>query len=959
MSATPQPADSQQTLPLSITGQMIVETLAPAEPSQARYIVTRLHAEGGLGRIWVARDRDLNRDVALKELKPLDSQDAADARERFLKEAQVTGQLEHPNIVPVYELAKRTDDARPFYTMRLVRGQTLRDAIAEHHERRRASHVEPLARQRLLQAFVSVCNAISYAHSRGVIHRDLKPANVILGGFGEVLLLDWGLAKVGSAESNAAGEQPTGAPPIGSVTDSSHAEATSAGMVMGTPAYMAPEQAEGRIDALDARTDIYGLGAILFEIITGRPPHSGQTMTDLLQKIVFQPPPLARTIEPSAPKALEAVCARAMARRREDRYQRAGDLADDVQRYLADEPVSVYREAWPARTARWLRRHRTLALSLAASLLIITIVSIVAAILIQAQKDIALTALAGEARERQRAEGELALAQDTIDAMLARWRYQRLAPLARHEHARREMLEVALKLCQGLLVQNPQEAGVRWRTGRARREVADISALLGRTDEARQEYRQAIALLEPLVREPSGDPVHRRELADAYNNVGNLLAHANQMPDAEKAYDQALDLLTNLPREVSREDDMLVREAAARDNLGIIYTATGRQPQAITAHQRAEAVYQSLVKREPGNVSYLQSLAASENNLGSVYRSVGQNEKAEEAIRAAWVVLTKLHADSPTDADVTWALASTTNNLAAMLALLRKADEAGAIYHRACDLFSELAHDFPGVRDFRSQLAATEYNRALFLMGAGRRTEAADAFAAAKAAFEPLASSPEADPADRLGLAEALQSLGTLELDAGKLDASEPLLKQSLAAIEKLAGDFPKQAAYQAQLSFNWQLLAELAQLRGLTGPAKEQLESAIRASQAAIELNPGRLSFRAMSASQLQRLANLLLILRETSEAAKQAEQIARLLPDSGDAQRQAAEILARCVTLASMTPTPGDDPNAWSTRAVELLRSAVAKKAIDAKTLEESPVFEALRKREDFQALIRQIEK
>src|SRR5581483_7096864 len=153
-----------------------------------------------------------------------------------------------------------------------------------------------------------------------------------------------------------------------------------------------------------------------------------------------------------------------------------------------------------------------------------------------------------------------------------------------------------------------------------------------------------------------------------------------------------------------------------------------------------------------------------------------------------------------------------------------------------------------------------------------------------------------------------------LELDAGKLDQAEPLLKQSLAAVQKLAGDYPKQAAYQAQLSFNWQLLAEVAQLRGQAGPAKEQLESAIRASQAAIELNPGRVSFRAMSASQLQRLANLLLIFRETSEAAKQAEQFANLLPDSVDAQRQGAEILARCVLLASTSPTPGDDPNAWS---------------------------------------------
>src|SRR5262249_63049 len=144
--------------------------------------------------------------------------DPDQAQERFLKEAQVTGQLEHPNIVPVYELARRPDDARPFYTMRLVRGQTLRDAISEYHERRSRGHADPLERHRLLQAFGSVCNAISYAHSRGVIHRDLKPANVILGSFGEVLLLDWGLAKVGGQPGEASANHPSGTPT--SITDS-------------------------------------------------------------------------------------------------------------------------------------------------------------------------------------------------------------------------------------------------------------------------------------------------------------------------------------------------------------------------------------------------------------------------------------------------------------------------------------------------------------------------------------------------------------------------------------------------------------------------------------------------------------------------------------------------------------------------------------------------------------------
>jgi len=160
---------------------------------------------------------------------------------------------------------------------------------------------------------------------------------------------------------------------IPSITDEAQAEATRAGLPLGTPAYMAPEQAEGRLDLIDARTDIYGLGAILFEILTGRPPHKAQTIHELIYRIATGKTPLARTFEPSAPAALSAICARAMARARSDRYANATDLAEDVQRWLADEPVSAHRESWGPRLARWSRRHRAWVQAGAASLTLIVL----------------------------------------------------------------------------------------------------------------------------------------------------------------------------------------------------------------------------------------------------------------------------------------------------------------------------------------------------------------------------------------------------------------------------------------------------------------------------------------------------------------------------------------------------------------------------------------------------------
>jgi tRNA A-37 threonylcarbamoyl transferase component Bud32 len=236
-------------------------TLDHVPEVKERYSLSRLHASGGIGRIWLARDHNLGRDVALKELRPERTQNPA-LWSRFLREAEITGQLEHPGIVPVYELARRPGDGQPFYTMRFVKGRTLTEAATAYQQRRAAGQDEPLELLTLLNAFVVVCNTVAYAHTRGVIHRDLKGQNVILGDFGEVVVLDWGLAKL--VDHPEAAQTETLALPSPADGGSSDVDLTAQGQALGTPAYMAPEQAAGRLDLINRRTDIYGLGAILY-----------------------------------------------------------------------------------------------------------------------------------------------------------------------------------------------------------------------------------------------------------------------------------------------------------------------------------------------------------------------------------------------------------------------------------------------------------------------------------------------------------------------------------------------------------------------------------------------------------------------------------------------------------------------------------------------------------------------
>jgi serine/threonine protein kinase/Tfp pilus assembly protein PilF len=320
-----------------------------ADDGTSKFNLFEVHAEGGLGRVWRAHDRELQREVAVKQLRP-ELADRSEIRERFLREARVTGQLEHPNIVPVYELIEDGASGQPSYAMRFVRGQTLSEAVRRHFGDKQREISDTISQLRLLNAFISVCNAVAYAHSRGIVHRDLKPENIVLGRFGEVFVADWGLAKIGGA-ADAEGSAITVAQPA-------PPKHTVPGSVMGTPAYMAPEQAAARNDQVDERTDIYGLGAILYVILTGRPPHEGTGRTELLEVARTNEFAHPRTLNRSIPPALEAICLKAMARLPERRYKTATEVAQEVQRWMVDEPIEACPEPWHIRVRRWITRHR-------------------------------------------------------------------------------------------------------------------------------------------------------------------------------------------------------------------------------------------------------------------------------------------------------------------------------------------------------------------------------------------------------------------------------------------------------------------------------------------------------------------------------------------------------------------------------------------------------------------------
>ena len=552
---------------------------------ESRYRRLRLHARGGLGEVFVAHDQELDREVALKEIQDHLARDPV-SRSRFLVEAEVTAGLEHPGVVPVHGMG-HYPDGRPFYAMRLIRGESLRAAIARLHA------VEPAALtaddythgvRSLLRRFLDVCNAVAYAHSRGVIHRDLKPANIMLGRYGETLVVDWGLAKrldrPDSDASNAEGW-------LGSRSAEAIA-ATQPGGVSGTPAYMSPEQARGEVDRLGPATDIYSLSATLYCLLTGKAPveeGSPLTVLDRVRRGEFPPP---RAVRAGIPLALEAICLKAISFQPDDRYQTVQALSDDLEKWLAGLPVSAYREPFTDRARRWLGRHRTLVTATTAGV-VIAILSLAGIVWLLAdanrrehalvnravaEKDRAEKAQKGEMAEAARAREEARKAT-MLSGFLVRL-FQSSDPLGLEGQGFREPTEGVKSLTAVQLLRRGAERlkNLSKTDGSDDATVAVLLDAVGNSLRSLGDIEQARPLLERALKVRNGSPkANDRELADSLFHLGILVHDTQEFEAAERHYRDALRIYRD-----AGSDDLTV--ARVKFRLAWLYAQVRRMDEA-------------------------------------------------------------------------------------------------------------------------------------------------------------------------------------------------------------------------------------------------------------------------------------------------------------------------------------------------------------------------------------------
>jgi tetratricopeptide (TPR) repeat protein/predicted Ser/Thr protein kinase len=866
---------------------------AAALPAIPGYEVLGVLGRGGMGVVYQARQTALRRLVALKMI--LAGGHATDEqRARFRTEAEAAARLQNPNVVQIHEVGEH--DGLPFFSLEFVDGGSLAKRLdgTPWPPRQAAQLVEVLAR------------AVHAAHQRGIVHRDLKPANVLLTADGTPKVTDFGLAKVLDATAGP----------------------TNTGAVLGTPSYMAPEQAGGYPHPTGPATDVYALGAVLYELLTGRPPFKGETPLATVAQVVGKEPVPPRALQPGVPRDLDTVCLKCLQKEPAKRYASAEALADDLRRFVAGQPILARPVGPLGRLGRWARRQPVVA-GLLGALLLALVLGLSGVSLLWWRAE---THLREAQRQHERAEDSFRDARTAVEQMLTEVGEERLKGLPEMDPVRRSLLERAAAFYEKFLRERGDDPAVREEAARAYMRVGLINGQLGRAPEAEAAYQQALTLGASLMAEAPQEPRYRRMMATTYSTGLGALHGGNQRYDeAEKSLLAAVPLLDGLvadfPDSAEYQEDL----ADCYNNLGVTYYDTHRLDQAETTLGKAQALYAQLAGANASKTGYRHRLAGSYNNLGMVYRDSNRLEQAEKAFREALTVSRALVEHDDRNPEYQYTQGRCCQNLGWLyLHHMGRPSKAQAAYEEGVQVWERLVRQHPAFVEYQSALAQTYGWLANIYGQQGLSAKAEGAYARLLEVAEPLVRLRPDVPKYRDDLADAYHHLGWHHHNAGRLDKAEAYYDKALPFRRELAQDL-RIFKYQAGLG---QVLHERGMLYAAQGRFKESEE----AYQEAIQVRERLAQPPPADPPLLEGLAwsyhNLGNTFEATGQREKAEEVRAKALAIREDLARQNPKVLRYAVGLASSCVNTGKrlartgkprDALAWYERGIGLVEDVL----------------------------------
>jgi eukaryotic-like serine/threonine-protein kinase len=873
-----------------------------------RFRILRPHAKGGLGAVFVALDSELNREVALKQILEKHADDPV-GRQRFVAEAQITGGLEHPGVVPVYGLG--TDaGGRPYYAMRFIKGDSLKEVIDVFHGHANIRPIATLAGKRpgggatgvpdgsrdlefrkLLVRFLDVCNAIDYAHSRGVIHRDLKPANIIVGKHGETLVVDWGLAKAVGRADPSVGEQ-TLAP------SSSGSSETQRGSALGTPAYMSPEQARGDLAKLGPRSDVYSLGATLYCLLTGKPPFGGDDVGVILHAVEEGRFPRPSQHDPSIDLALERVCVKAMATRPDDRYPTPKALAEDLERWMADEPVTAWQEPLVRRARRWARRNRSAVTALAASVLF-TLAGTAVVLGVQTQANgrlqLANTKLAiangritkvnldlKSANEREKQRFKLAMA--AINLFHGEVSEDLLLKEKKFEGLRTKLLKGAADFYGRLedLLKDQSDRESRAALGKAYDELGELTSKIGDQTAALGVYGKSLAVRRVLMSEPGADVVSKLDVAQSLNAAGWLQRSMGDMPAALASFAEARSLAEEAASQGGAADQAQGVLGTAEHRTAYTLVEADDMARARASYGRALLIRQKLADANPGVAQFQQDLGSSHNNIGWLLSRTGETAEAQAAYDKALLIRQKLADANPSVTQFQQELAFTHDNIGHLRSQAGDRDGARAAYGQALLIRQKLADANPSVTWFQADVAKSLLSMGWLLLQSGRPEEAVDYFSREEVIWKSLAATDRTVPEYINNLANCQTNMATLLLRLGRPSEARARCEQSVALREVLVSDHPNLPRYRKELAETLLRFGQVRQAEQDFAGASANWRRACALFEAIPNLDSENVFFHARCHSLLSTMAGLPGTNVSPGEGRSEAEKAMDLLKDA-----------------------------------------------------------------------------